>query len=55
MEKCPNFEKNNSECPCTMTSCKNHGVCCECIRTHRPVGSPVACMTLEALENSKKD
>jgi hypothetical protein len=50
--KCPNFEKNNADCPCPNSDCKNHGTCCDCIRVHRSTGSPVACMRSEALNKS---
>ena len=41
--ECPNWERNNKECPCTY-DCERRAVCCECIAYHRRAGSPPACM-----------
>jgi hypothetical protein len=41
--ECPNWERNNKECPCTY-DCERHAVCCKCIAYHRRAGSPPACM-----------
>ena len=53
MEKCMNFERNNTECCCSAVNCERHGRCCDCIRAHREGGSVVACMRPDALKNSK--
>ncbi|MCX6798714.1 MAG: hypothetical protein NTW59_01290 [Candidatus Diapherotrites archaeon] len=35
---------NEKQCPCPETSCKRHGVCCECVRYHRNSGDRPACL-----------
>jgi hypothetical protein len=41
---CPNQEKNKQQCTCPSTSCKRHGVCCECIAYHRKNGGKPGCL-----------
>jgi len=36
-------ECNLKSCNCTELSCKNHGICCECIKHHRVHGELPAC------------
>jgi len=44
--RCPNWERNDKDCPCT-ADCERHAVCCECILYHRRAGSPPACIRLK--------
>ena len=32
---CPNRIKNNTYCSCPKTDCQRHGLCCECVLTHK--------------------
>ncbi len=41
---CLNKEINELDCPCSNTDCGNHGICCECITSHRAKGNKPACM-----------
>lgn len=41
---CENKEKNEQVCNCACKDCKNHGVCCECVRNHRENGGLPACL-----------
>lgn len=43
MAECPNKTKNEEKCPCPYKDCKNHGVCCECVRNHRESGNLPMC------------
>lgn len=43
-DDCPNRARNNQQCPCLATDCKNHGKCCDCIANHRESNSLVYCM-----------
>ena len=43
-ERCPNYETNLKQCPCTSATCSRHGVCCECIANHADKGGKSACM-----------
>ena len=43
-ENCPNYEINTQMCPCTNTTCANHGICCECLQRHAGNKSLVSCM-----------
>lgn len=35
--------QNAKNCPCTYAECKNHGICCECIKYHRENKELPAC------------
>jgi len=35
--------ENKGMCPCTVTSCGNHGVCCDCLSSHLGKGQLPAC------------
>jgi len=43
-DQCANYAINQQMCPCTNTTCPNHGICCECLRNHANYGAPTACM-----------
>ncbi|MDH7569981.1 MAG: hypothetical protein QHJ73_10385 [Armatimonadota bacterium] len=43
-EECANYAINQQMCPCTYTECRNHGICCECLLSHRASRSLAACM-----------
>lgn len=43
-EQCANYAINQQLCPCTYTECGNHGICCECLLSHRASKSLAACM-----------
>ncbi len=32
---CPNNTKINTYCSCPKTDCPRHGLCCECVHTHK--------------------
>lgn len=34
-KECPNKAENERDCPCTVTDCPRHGICCLCIRYHK--------------------
>ncbi|MBN1233938.1 MAG: hypothetical protein JXA60_11335 [Candidatus Coatesbacteria bacterium] len=36
-------KSNKNDCPCTYVSCSKHGICCECIRSHRMNDELPAC------------
>ncbi len=36
-------EENKLECTCTYTTCKNRGMCCDCVRHHRENGQIPGC------------
>ncbi|MDD5148195.1 MAG: hypothetical protein PHH08_01895 [Candidatus ainarchaeum sp.] len=35
---------NEKNCPCGDTSCKRHGICCECISHHRDAKNLPHCL-----------
>ncbi len=37
-------EENEKECACKDTTCKNHGICCDCIKNHRKLGNLPRCL-----------
>ena len=41
---CPNRDRNNVQCVCKETGCERHGLCCECIASHRSKGDLPACL-----------
>ncbi len=41
--KCPNKEKNMTDCNCTYEPCSRKGICCECLHYHRRKGQLPAC------------
>ncbi|MGN1124666.1 MAG: DUF6485 family protein [Candidatus Gastranaerophilaceae bacterium] len=43
-------DENKIGCTCTHTSCKNRGVCCECVRSHREKGEIPGCFFTAAGE-----
>ena len=44
MTECVNKEKNEADCPCTADDCPNHGICCDCVSSHRAKDDKPACM-----------
>lgn len=46
---CVNLGENKSDCPCTATSCSNHGLCCKCVQNHREKGNYPACLRYESI------
>jgi hypothetical protein len=36
--------KNITECACPVTTCKNYGKCCACVKKHRETDSLPFCM-----------
>ena len=43
-------EENLSECTCSATTCKNRGICCECVRHHREMGQIPGCFFPKSAE-----
>ncbi len=41
---CANKELNEKSCTCANTSCRNHGVCCQCVFNHRAQKNKPACL-----------
>lgn len=42
MAECKQMQ-NKQWCGCTYTSCGNHGICCDCIRSHLKKGQLPGC------------
>lgn len=43
-------EENLAECTCTSLSCKNRGICCDCVRHHREAGELPGCFFPKSAE-----
>ena len=41
--ECVNRQSNKEKCTCKNTSCKFHGICCECMRAHKSAGTYPHC------------
>ena len=43
-------DENIIECTCSAMSCKNRGICCECVRHHRESGQIPGCFFPKSAE-----
>lgn len=43
-KECLNRELNNQKCNCPNLTCKNHGICCQCVLNHRAQNNKPVCL-----------